>query len=171
VRHSRVAVSGLCYGQLDVPLAASFPAEAEALRADLQQRFGQHLPPIWSSPSQRCLQLAQTLHPQVRLEPRLLELSFGDWEGQRWEQLDGPAARHWGDNWQSARPPGGETLAELLARLQAFLAELSAPDALLVTHAGPIRCLQHLLGGVSLERAFGQPVPCASLLQLPWPDA
>lgn len=172
IRHTRVATPpGLCYGRLDVPLATSFAAEAQAVRHALEQQFPAGLPPLWSSPSQRCQQLARQLGAPVHCDARLQELDFGAWEGRTWAELDSPAARHWGDHWQSAAPPGGESLPELLARLRAVLAELNGADALLVTHAGPIRALHHLLLGEALEHAFQRPVGFGQHLVLAYPCA
>lgn len=167
IRHTRVGCApGLCYGQLDVPLAEGFAAEAQAARETLARRFPDGLPPVWSSPSLRCRALADALGAPYRIDARLMELNFGAWEGRTWSELDSPEARHWGDHWQSAAPPGGESLPELLARLRRFLAELGSGDALLITHAGPIRALHHLLLGESLEHAFRRPVGHGELMRL-----
>ncbi|WP_027589818.1 alpha-ribazole phosphatase family protein [Pseudomonas sp. RL] len=167
IRHTRVGCApGLCYGQLDVPLADSFAAEAQAIRETLARQFPGGPPPVWSSPSQRCRALADALGSPYRIDARLMELNFGAWEGRTWAELDSPEARHWGDHWQRAAPPGGEPLPELLARLRQFLAELGSGDALLITHAGPIRALHHLLLGESLEQAFRQPVGHGELIRL-----
>jgi len=155
IRHTRVAAPpGLCYGHLDVALADTFTNEAQQVRAALPAV----LPPVWSSPSLRCRQLAETLAPSVQLDARLKELSFGDWEGQTWSELDSPEARHWGNHWQTARPPGGETLTELVERVDTFLQELPAGDQVIVAHAGSIRVLLHWLTGLSLEAAFQRPI-------------
>jgi len=59
IRHTRVAApAGLCYGQLDIPLADTFAEEARAVREALAHQFPAGLPPIWSSPSLRCRSLA-----------------------------------------------------------------------------------------------------------------
>jgi len=167
IRHTRVAATaGLCYGQFDVPLADTFAEEAQAVREALAHQFPAGLPPIWSSPSLRCRSLAETLGAPFRLDPRLRELNFGAWEGRTWVELDSPEARHWGDNWQTAAPPQGESLPELLQRLRNFLAEIDSRDALLITHAGPIRALHHLLLGEALEMAFRRPVGYGELLCL-----
>lgn len=165
IRHTRVAASGLCYGRLDVPLATSFAAEAQAVREALAVQFPDGLPPVWCSPSLRCRRLADALNVPYRTDARLMELNFGLWEGRSWEELDSPEARHWGDNWQTAAPPGGESLPELLARLHDFLAEIESGDALLITHAGPIRAIHHLLLGESLEAAFRRSVGYGELLR------
>ncbi|MGE8296218.1 MAG: histidine phosphatase family protein [Pseudomonas sp.] len=166
VRHSRVAASGLCYGQSDVPLAASFADEAAALKRQLVQTFGAQLPPVLCSPSARCVQLAQALDMRVNLDARLMELNFGAWEGKSWAELDGPEARHWGDHWQTVAPPHGESLAELISRVDECIAGLPAGDHLLITHAGPIRVLWHQFSGLTLEQAFACPVPHAKLIVL-----
>lgn len=167
IRHTRVGCApGLCYGQLDVPLADSFAEEAQAVRDTLARTFPTDLPPVWSSPSLRCRALADALALPYRIDTRLMELNFGAWEGRTWAELDSPEARHWGNHWQSAAPPGGESLPELMIRLQAFLADIEAGDALLIAHAGPIRALHHLLLGESLEAAFRRPVGYGQLLRL-----
>ena len=167
IRHTRVAVPpGLCYGQLDVPLASSFAEEAQAVRETLARQFPAGLPPIWSSPSLRCRRLAETLDAPFQIDPRLQELNFGTWEGRTWAELDSPEARHWGDNWQTAAPPQGESLDQLLARLRGFLAEIEGGDALLITHAGPIRAMHHLLLNEALDTAFRRPVGYGELLRL-----
>ena len=80
VRHSRVAVAaGVCYGRLDVPLAADFPKAV----AWLVQQLPLSAPlAYWSSPSQRCQALARALAPQVawQVSPALQELDFGAWD-------------------------------------------------------------------------------------------
>lgn len=168
IRHTRVAApAGLCYGQLDVPLADTFAEEARAVREALARRYSTNLPPIWSSPSLRCRSLAETLGAPFRLDPRLRELSFGEWEGRTWAELNSPEARHWGDNWQTVAPPRGESLPELLARLRAFLADLGDTDAIVLTHAGPIRALHHLVAGQTLEAAFRLAVDHGDLILLP----
>lgn len=166
IRHSSVAASSLCYGQSDVPLAASFNDEAQALSHELERTFADDLPRVWSSPSQRCVQLARTLKLNAQLDPRLMELSFGNWEGKRWDEIDGPEARFWGDNWQSAAPPNGESLPDLISRVDEFIHSLPAGDHLLLCHAGPIRVIWHLLGGQTLDTAFATPVPYAKLLAI-----
>src|SRR5690606_40479848 len=70
IRHTRVTASGLCYGRLDVPLAASFAEEARAVRKALAHQFPEGLPAIWSSPSLRCRSLAEALDAPFRSEER-----------------------------------------------------------------------------------------------------
>ncbi len=152
IRHTSVAVArGVCYGQSDVPLAATFAAEAADVRALLPWGPTE----VWSSPSARALRLAETLGaPVLRTDARLLELDFGDWEGLAWESFHDARSEAWAHDPWNIRPPNGETAAGLhrrvgevraglLARLAAVAGdarETSPPPRIaIVTHAGVIR--------------------------------
>ena len=159
VRHAPAQVSGLCYGQLDVPVA---PAAEEAARMaiaslDALGPASSQAPPfasIVTSPSARTRTLAEAMAralglPAPRIDARLRELDFGRWEGRTWEELereDGPAFSEWMTSWQHARAPGGEGVGDLMLRLEVLLDEHAGTGArcLFVTHAGPIRVLRAL---------------------------
>lgn len=141
LRHTRPeGAEGLCYGSSDLPLADCFKAESA--------RLARVLPPftrIVSSPLSRCLLLAQVL-AEVRkrplsIDPRLTEMDFGRWEGQRWDAIARPELDAWAADLTGARPHGGETVAELAARVQtALTAALSGSvPVLVVCHAGVIK--------------------------------
>ena len=88
-----------------------------------------------------------------RLDKRLLELTFGEWEGLTYQDLEqsepGSLAVRDADKW-GFTPPGGESYDALSARILAWLATLAAPSVV-VAHGGVGRVLrQHLLG---LDRA------------------
>lgn len=171
IRHTQPAVPpGLCYGRLDVDLADSFADELASLRIKLNALGASHYPVI-SSPSTRCLRLAQSLcadnQGNAQSDARLMELDFGDWEGKAWSEIDSPQARHWGDHWQTARCPNGEALPELLQRLQAFWQARPAHDLVVISHAGPLRASLHLLSGLPLEQAFARPIAFGEIITLP----
>src|SRR5439155_1311604 len=68
--------------------------------------------------------IAQNRSLLVRPEPRLRELHFGAWEGLNYAQIqqaDPTALAAWEANPEQVAPPGGETLADLQARVQTFL--------------------------------------------------
>jgi len=141
LRHTRPeGAEGLCYGRTDLPLADDFAAEAARLARDL--------PPftrILSSPLGRCLRLAQALAAArarpLSIDPRLAEMDFGRWEGQRWDAIARAELDLWAADLTGARPHGGESVAELAARSRAALnAALSGPvPVLVVCHAGVIK--------------------------------
>lgn len=161
LRHTRpVGAEGLCYGRSDLPLAECFAAHAARLASEL--------PPfarVLSSPLSRCLQLAQHLSAArgvaLDTDPRLIEMDFGRWEGQRWDAI----ARHELDAWaadiEGANPHGGERVAELAARSRAALhdAARGPVPALVVTHAGVIKAAlaqSRGMAGWHQELRFGQ---------------
>ena len=143
IRHTQTAnAEGLCYGQCDIGLAVSFPEEVEALHdklPELNENFR-----VFSSPLTRCVQLAETFSDSVISDARLQELYFGDWEGQRFEDIDQVALQQWTDNFATAIPPNGESFSDLLKRTGEFWQELLAnpvDQVIIVTHAGVIRAL------------------------------
>lgn len=136
IRHPKPMVAAnTCYGRLDVP-AEGVEAAAERLLPLLPAGL-----PLWSSPLVRCRSLAECLHPQPAVDARLAEMRFGEWEGKTWDEIGADALDLWAADVTGFVPPGGESAMEMLARAQAFVAELAVPEAVLVTHAGVMRVL------------------------------
>ena len=163
IRHPEpLEAEGYCYGQRDLPLAAPAAQAANALRPRLPARFD-----LISSPLTRCRQLAEQLAPRPRLEPRLMEMHFGRWEGQRWDAIDRAQLDAWADDLLGFVPPGGESVAALFARAQDFAASLapSLQQVAIITHAGVMRSLvghwQQLPAAEwsQLQFAYGEIVP------------
>jgi len=179
LRHTRLAaVEGLCYGRTDVPLAVSFADELAVIGTGLE---GVSLGAVWSSPAARCQQLAAALALEAGVkiftEPRLQELDFGAWENRPWESFRGPQSEAWSlDPWSLA-PPGGESGAQLWARVGEFRTELlgevtsgsscaDGTSTLVVTHAGVIRTWLGLERGLSWAEAMSLPVSHGSLTEI-----
>jgi broad specificity phosphatase PhoE len=118
----------------------------------------------FSSPLRRCRETAALLRgqpmgppgeaddPAVRLEPRLIEMSFGAWEGRTLAELRatlGAAMAREEARGLDFRPPEGESPREVQARLHPWLAERGAAgrDSIAVTHRGVIRALYALATG------------------------
>ncbi|MFI3218816.1 MAG: alpha-ribazole phosphatase [Methylococcales bacterium] len=170
IRHTQTAnVEGLCYGQSDLGLAISFPEEVEVLHDKLPS-FDQDCR-VFSSPLTRCAQLAQTFSESVIIDPRLQELNFGDWEGQRFDDIDQIALQHWTDNFATATPPNGESFADLYQRAGEFWQELlatptSSDQVIIVTHAGIIRALLALVLNLPPANAFQFRIDAGSVHKL-----
>jgi len=95
------------------------------------------------------------LDADFRTDARLMELAFGRWEGRVYADLMAHerariAAREH-DKW-NFRPPGGESYADLMARLAAWRATL-ARDSVVVAHGGTARALIALAGIAPPEKA------------------
>jgi alpha-ribazole phosphatase len=166
LRHPAPAVErGVCYGRLDLPLGVGHEAEvARALAL---------LPPVravLSGPARRCRALADRIALRDGLSPvvddRLQELDFGRWEGRAWDAIDRSESDPWAADPWTVAPPGGETFAALLARVEAALAA-APPRAAIVTHAGVIRAARMIIAGERFAAAFAAPVPFCTPIRLP----
>ena len=136
IRHPRPRIApGICYGRLD--LAAE---DIDLVALDLLARLPAGLP-VWSSPLQRCRALAEELHAQPSIDARLAEMNFGAWEGRAWDDIPRAEIDAWAADVAHYAPPGGESPITLQQRALDFVAELTVPEAVIVTHAGVIRVL------------------------------
>lgn len=131
------SAQGRIQGRSDVPLS-------EAGRAALRHLDVPQGMRVVCSPLRRCVETAELLTDSpVTREPRLIEMSWGAWEGRRLADLRGEfgeamranEARGW-----DFRPEGGESPREVLARVRGWLMELTEPT-LAVTHRGVIRAV------------------------------
>jgi probable phosphoglycerate mutase len=115
---------------------------------------------VWSSDLRRAVTTARLAWGEPRQDKRLREMSFGSLEGQLWETLD-PAAQQGLARFEGFGAPGGETFADLRARVLSFLDGLAAGRHLVFTHGGVVRLLSREVG----EDRF---VPTGTLLVLDW---
>jgi broad specificity phosphatase PhoE len=157
VRHGETAwnAEGRLQGHLDSDLTATGRAQADRSADVLREligRDGGRLDDLdyVASPLGRAQTTMQRLRavlgldPQrYRLDARLAEVSYGRWDGFTFPELQlreqaGLAARE-RDKWNYA-PPGGESYADLLARVGAWH-ESVARDSVVVAHGGTARAL------------------------------
>ncbi len=171
IRHPEVAVEpGVCYGQSDVPLVMPARDSARILAADLE-RSGILLPgpdvpvSLYSSPLSRCAWVAEELGRawglDVRLDPDLMEIHYGQWEQRRWDDVDRSLLDAWAADLDHGRPHGGESAAMLRSRVARWVER--APDdgartIVAVTHAGVIRMLAAHLLAEPIEAALRRPL-------------
>jgi alpha-ribazole phosphatase len=145
----------VCYGQTDLPVADSFIAEAVAVRRKLPAPDGIV---VYSSPLQRCRQLAEALDAgPIRQDRRLLEMHFGDWEQQHWAEIADAHLPIWMADFINQRCTGGESFRDVVARVTAFWQALEQqPDkqVWVVTHAGVIRAILAYVLDISLRNAM-----------------
>ena len=165
IRHGPVAADGICYGRWNPPVVNPPQADADTILLALPR--GGEAVRIVSSPADRCLAIAMRLAARLGLavteDPRIAELSMGDWEGKAWEWIerhDGDRLRGWMERWQVAAPPGGESLADLEARVRAAVADADPRGPTLwITHAGVIRGLRVLHHTAAWHEAMQARVP------------
>ncbi len=168
IRHTPVAVGKeTCYGQLDVELADSFADDYLGYQNSLPlDSFDQ----VYCSPLSRCRKLAAALNiDSYKLEDRLLEINFGEWEGKKWTEIPKEELNPWMENFVNLPPPQGESFQEIYDRCSDFLQELShAPHqkVLLITHAGIIRCIWGNLLSIPLSELFKLPIGFGETLKI-----
>lgn len=140
---------GRLQGRIDRPLTD----EARATLAGLA------LPPPWdtarlvASTLSRAAETASILAAahdrsttEIRLDPRLVEVSWGAWEGLARDEMPVDAATGrpaaFALGWE-CRPPGGESMTDAVARARPALAEIAAgrETTLVVTHKALMRAI------------------------------
>lgn len=129
---------GKLLGWRDEPLSDAGRADVVSIRERIATLAAGR---VWSSDLSRAVDTARLLTGrEPRLDSRLREIDFGDLEGLTWDELS-PAQRGMLSRFSSFEAPGGETVAQLRARVHSFLAELGSGSHLVVTHGGVIRLL------------------------------
>lgn len=151
VRHAPVMVpEGVCYGRQDVALQPGWEGVTSGLAVLAQGAVCQVL---YTSPAARCQQMAHKLAAstgmELRIDPRLAEMNFGDWEGQLWENIDRGLLDEWAADPEGFVPPGGESGRALCHRVRAFWQEVQqeGAPACVLSHGGPLRVLSALAAG------------------------
>ncbi len=144
-------------GRLDSPLTE--------LGVEQARRMGRHLrdfiddPSLFhliSSPLGRAVRTAEIVREasgldlRIELEPRVMEVSVGAWEGLDRQQIEAVAPGMIGSPGWLLRAPGGETYADVAARVSDWLAQIDETDGrrrIVVSHGVTGRLLRNLYGG------------------------
>ena len=148
---------GRVQGHTDIGLSAAGLAKMSGLR----------LPPefsgarVFASPLSRARETAAALGlREAVLDARLMEQHWGGWEGLTHAQMierDGADCFTQAGLAAQFRPPGGESTAELMARVENFFADIAANitkdkrDAVAVTHLGVLRAAYTLATGWAMD--------------------
>jgi probable phosphoglycerate mutase len=159
VRHGQTPASFArrLAGWEDVPLTAVGEEQAAALRPLLE---GERFDGVWSSDLRRARRTAQLAWGEARPDPRLREMSFGRLEGASYPTLE-PRWQEGLARFEDFAPPGGETFAEMRARVLSFVTDLPPGRHLVFTHGGVVRMLAR-------EAGLDSFVPTGTLLVLDW---
>jgi alpha-ribazole phosphatase len=156
IRHTTPAVAkGICYGQTDLDVTASFKQEAAIIRACLPHDITQ----VYSSPLQRCHKLARHLFPgqEPALLPELMELHCGEWEMLAWDDIPKAVIDPWMNDFVHTVVPGGESYMDLYNRVTpCFQSIAAAPhaSAAIVAHGGVLRSILSHITQTPLKDSF-----------------
>jgi len=164
IRHTKVAVpKSVCYGQTDVALADTFPADRERVA---NQISGLAFEQVFVSPATRCQRLAMHLCADFETDQRLWELNFGDWEMMEWDDITDPYLMKWMENYVGLPCPNGESFKDMVSRVEQFVQEqlvAATGEICVITHAGVVRCLHHIINEVPLKEVFNIQVRSGSI--------
>ncbi len=150
IRHGATQwnLDGRMQGRADPPLAPAGRAAVSAWRLPLELTGAGADDWIWlTSPLARARQTAALLRAApISVEPALIEMDWGAWEGRRLAELraEGGAAMAEAEaRGLDFQPPGGESPRQVQARLRPLLERLAATGrpVVAVTHKGVIRAL------------------------------
>ncbi|HYO93634.1 MAG TPA: histidine phosphatase family protein [Polyangiaceae bacterium] len=159
IRHGMTdAVGRRLSGRLPgVSLNAEGCAQAERLGARLASV---PLHAIYCSPLERAQETARVIAAShaldARVRPSLTDIDFGAWSGKALSELHGePEWTAFNTQRGSCRPPGGEHIAEVQARMVTELVQLGAQHPgqtiAVVGHADPLRVAIAFLCGAPLD--------------------
>jgi alpha-ribazole phosphatase len=156
VRHTTPNIAkGICYGQADLDLAATFSEEVLPILKEVPLDDAETL--YYSSPLKRCKKLATRLSNTVVFDARLKELDFGDWELKNWNDINKQELDVWMDDFVNVPAANGESYTDLHTRTTDFLSDIlkkSHKRVVIITHAGVIRSLHAHINNIPLEKSF-----------------
>lgn len=139
-RHPKpIGAEGRCIGRTDLGVDRRKSKRlAHRIRAQARRRATPRL--VLTSPLRRSADVGRWLEAwgwTHRIDPRLAELDFGDWDGRTWSEIAPDELEAWTSSFAAYRPGGGESVGMLIERCRNFVAE-QAPESSLcvVTHAG-----------------------------------
>ena len=146
----------LCHGMTAAQRAARFaddePLEDSAAKATVALKG--RLPAFqhgWTGPARRARDTARLLGIEAALEPALADADYGRWKGKAMTEIaekESKAIASWLAD-PSAKPHGGESLRDVMARVGAWLdvQATAGGQSLAITHQAVIRAaIVHVLG-------------------------
>ncbi len=155
-------------GQKDIPLNELGREQARRNGRALRQVPGVESYDFVSSPLARAVETMRIMRGEMglppdgfRIDPGLIEITFGAWEGFTLaelavEQADNVRLRQ-ADKWGYV-PPGGESYAMLTERIAAWLGSI-AVDTVAVSHGAVARVVQGLITDAPQSEIPSLPAP------------
>ena len=160
IRHGRTAWNndGRMQGWADPGLDDLGRLQAQALARRL---YSESFAAFYSSPLARSRETAEVVaaghHMRVLYDDRLRERNLGEWTGLTFEAARQRNPECAEDDWRLPGPPGGESQAELMARVAACLDEVAArhPEGTVgvFSHGGALSAYLEQLLGIAPSRS------------------
>ena len=181
IRHGQTDYNreGRLQGARDIPLNELGRSQAAGNGRRLAALPGFHPKAhAWvSSPLSRTRETMELVRENAGLDPKayatndlLIELSFGDWEGRTFPEIEtdypGIAEDRDSRKWEFCPPGDGAESYEMLAkRIDRFLESVSGP-MVVVAHGGVIRALFNRIGGIEGDEAAMIDIPQDRILRI-----
>lgn len=169
LRHGQTAANAQArlQGHIDLPLDEVGVEQARKCGEYLRATYGDLI--VISSPLIRARQTAAAVSDTVTIDKRFIELDYGDWDGVGLSDVDQQQWAQWRLD-PAFRPPNGETLLELDARVQPALLELAdqarTNTVVVVSHVSPIKSGVAWAIGVGPETSWRMQLERASICRI-----
>ena len=168
IRHAPSAGEmGVIHGQDEVDADLS---DTEAI-ADQKSRLPKDA--VWlTSGLARAVQTAGALGApdNCRAVSKLMEQSYGDWNGMRWADIKGEEVKEFWQNFATNSPPNGESFVQMVERVSEAIASLNHEyhdrDIIAVTHAGTIRAALTMALNMFAQSALSLQIDNISLTRI-----
>jgi len=149
-------------GQADIPLNQVGIEQAKALALTIaNEKYDAIYASDLSRAAQTAVILAETLHMPINTDRRLREICQGLWEGMSLDEVQEKYAddfKRGAEDPAFSRAPGGESVAEVAARMRAAADEIAANHPggriLLVSHGLAVSTLYCQANGISLTQVY-----------------
>ena len=168
VRHGEVIkeYQGKYNGHLDIALSDKGKEQAKELAKTLQiSQFDM----FYCSSLLRARETIAAFDTKPIFSDRLREKSWGRHEGKGFSEIEAEGI-HYENFEQWINALDGEDMHKYIADLREYFYETilkqDAHNILIVTHAGVIKTLLHIVYNISLEEAFAKELPYASYITL-----
>ena len=166
IRHGRTDFNdqGRMQGRCDEPLNAAGRAAVAGWRVPPEFADADWV----TSPLIRARETARLLGaPQPVIEPRIIEMDWGRWEGRRLDDVRAEQGAAMAENEARGldfRPDGGESPRQVQARITPWLAEVGERGraTLAITHKGVIRAIIALATGWDMTGKPPARLQCAA---------
>lgn len=142
LRHGQTSANAqaLLQGRIDLPLDDVGQQQAQKCGDFLRMSFPDAT--VIASPLLRAVQTASQISPDITIDERFIELDYGQWDGLALADVPQNQWAQWRQD-PTFRPPDGESLVELDARVRPALEELAQrarhEDIVVVSHVSPIK--------------------------------
>lgn len=154
VRHGRTLINAenRLQGRIDHSLDEVGRRQSIEIAAALR-----NIDRVISSPLLRAMETAEAFNQKIDVEPRFIELDYGDFDGISQNEVSEDVWKNWRSD-INYRPPNGESLAELNSRVCQALNELvdeaRERNVVVVSHVSPIKAAIAWAVGVGVSSSW-----------------